>query len=421
MNTTVDNASQCNAVAIPEDSSHLQSKRSGSTNATDLLLKRDAGKDQVCTAGRVSDDGGPLASVKAEPAQAKPPAGALPSYPVISAEHFVQAGSAHDPHGTTLAKAVDHSFGGEPQYRHVSARRSPAPHAAHRSVHASDAVAKAVRTIVGKAQAETNSTKALRALDEGYAKAPQKVKDAILREAALDGSDLHGIFKRAVDDATAPLNATTGTTQEHAHDAMLNLQQATWRLDPELAGAVVSLAMPGFEAFHERNEKNIPGDGLFGPAGRPWLDKMIAHIATSRHGDEVTTRFIAMDVLSYDRGRAVNDVLSATKNLQDTKTQQPGHRNAAAKAELRDGSLQHKVDAAKARLDAVITAEIAGKVSLKSRPGGPTPEAIAEQAGKEIVAGYADESRELVSASVDHVLDSRRAKAEAHKTKTHSP
>ena len=442
MNAPVDNASQRNALASYRDSGELDLTRA--TKPIDQLLLRDAGKGQVCTAGRVNDDGGPLPDVTVEPSQAKSSVVAQPSHPVISAEHFVQTGRADDPHGQALANAVDHSLQGERQHRHASARRQPhatfgarapgkpaagrpatqpARQAASKSVHAGDAVAKAVHDIVKKAGAETDSKKALDALNKAYTnpKTPQKVKDAILHDAALKDSDVQEILKRAAADATKPLDATTGPTQQHTHDAALNLEQATWRLDPELAGAVVSVAMPAFEAFYEDNEKNLPGDGLFGPAGRECLDKVIAHIAGSRHSDDVTTRFITMGVLSYDRDRAVNDVLSAIKILQDTKTQQTSHRNAAAKAQLRDGSLQHKVDAAKARLDAVITAEIAGKVSLKSRPDGSTPEEIAKQAGKEIVAGYADESQELVSAAVGHARESRRAKAETHATQTPSP
>jgi len=75
---------------------------------------------------------------------------------------------------------------------------------------------------------------------------------------------------------------------------MLCLQQATRRLDARLATAVVGLAMPGHEAFYERNEGILPGGGLFGPAGADLLRDVVGCTGGTPEGDDVAARFRAM-------------------------------------------------------------------------------------------------------------------------------
>ena len=54
------------------------------------------------------------------------------------------------------------------------------------------------------------------------------------------------------------------------------------------------MAMPGHEAFYERNEGILPGGGLFGPAGAGLLRDVIECIAGTPEGDDVAARLMAM-------------------------------------------------------------------------------------------------------------------------------
>ena len=167
----------------------------------------------------------------------------------------------------------------------------PGRHAAW-SVHAIDEAAAEVRAIVAKHLTPTDSTKALQALNHVYAGAPRNVQDAIVHNP-----DALLILECAAGEANAPLTKKVAgpvLPRERAHAAMLCLQQATRRLDARLAAAVVGLAMPGHEAFYQRNEGILPGGGLFGPAGADLLRDVVDCIAGTPEGDDVAARFMAM-------------------------------------------------------------------------------------------------------------------------------
>jgi hypothetical protein len=160
------------------------------------------------------------------------------------------------------------------------------------SVHAIDEAAEEVRAIVAKHLTPTDSTKALQALNHVYVGAPQNVQDAIVRN-----SDALLILECAAGEANTPLTKKVAgpvLPQERTHAAMLCLQQATRRLDARLAAAVVGLAMPGHEAFYERNEGIMPGDELFGPAGADLLRDVVDCIAGTPEGDDVAARLMAL-------------------------------------------------------------------------------------------------------------------------------
>jgi hypothetical protein len=160
------------------------------------------------------------------------------------------------------------------------------------SVHAIDEAAEEVRAIVAKHLTPTDSTKALQALNHVYAGAPRNVQDAIVHNP-----DALLILECAAGEANAPLTKKVAgpvLPRERAHAAMLCLQQATRRLDARLAAAVVGLAMPGHEAFYQRNEGILPGGGLFGPAGADLLRDVVDCIAGTPEGDDVAARFMAM-------------------------------------------------------------------------------------------------------------------------------
>jgi hypothetical protein len=165
------------------------------------------------------------------------------------------------------------------------------------SVHAIDEAAEEMRAIVAKHLAPTDSTKALQALNHVYLGAPQNVKDAILHNP-----DALLIMECAAGEANTPLTKKVAgpvLPQERARAAVLCLQQATRRLDARLAAAVVGLAMPGHEAFHQRIGNILPGGELFGPAGVDLLRDMVDCIAGTPEGDDVAARFKAMRAL-YD-------------------------------------------------------------------------------------------------------------------------
>jgi hypothetical protein len=160
------------------------------------------------------------------------------------------------------------------------------------SVHAIDEAAEEVRAIVAKHLTPTDSMKALQALNHVYAGAPRNVQDAIVHNP-----DALLILECAAGEANAPLTKKVAgpvLPRERAHAAMLCLQQATRRLDARLAAAVVGLAMPGHEAFYQRNEGILPGGGLFGPAGADLLRDVVDCIAGTPEGDDVAARFTAM-------------------------------------------------------------------------------------------------------------------------------
>jgi hypothetical protein len=429
MTTPADNASNRSAMGY-RDSAGFGLNGSGTGNAIDLIaLKPDAGKDVVGT-GRLNDHRGPLRNVPVEPVAARSPAAPPPSHPIIPAAHFVEAGGVHDPRGISAAN-VKH--GSAPQHGHVSARRNPLHQAPSRpssgthtpgahakpsagkpvrqavpqSVHAIDEAAKKLRAIAEKYPAD--STKALQAVNDVYAGAPKAPPD--IRDAILHNPDALRISERAAKEANAPLTEKTELPQQQAHAAVLNLQQATRRLDANLAGVVVALAVPGYEAFYESNENHIPGDGLFGPIGGTLLREVTSHIAGTRQDDDVTTRFIAIGGLNYDLDKAAGEVKSARDKL-DHAHLQTMHGAPAAGNDV----LQQKLNAATARLNAVVAAEIAISVSMGTRVGIDTDAAKAAraaQAGQRIVAGYADDhqTQNLVEAAVKQVLYARDAKA----------
>ena len=160
------------------------------------------------------------------------------------------------------------------------------------SVYATDEAAEEVRAIVAKHLTPTDSTKALQALNHVYAGAPQNVKDAIVHNP-----DALLILECAAGEANAPLTKTVAgpvLPQERTHAAMLCLQQATRRLDARLAAAVVGLAVPGHEAFYQRNESILPGGRLFGPAGADLLRDVVDCIAGTPEGDDVAARLMAL-------------------------------------------------------------------------------------------------------------------------------
>jgi hypothetical protein len=190
------------------------------------------------------------------------------------------------------------------------------------SVHAIDEAAEEVRAIVAKHLTPTDSTKALQALNHVYAGAPQNVKDAIVHNP-----DALLILECAAGEANAPLTKKVAgpvLPQERTHAAILCLQQATRRLDARLAAAVVGLAMPGHEAFHERNEGILPGGGLFGPAGADLLRDVVDCIAGTPEGDDVAARFKAMGAL-YD---------SADKDVDEGQSRQRSKLNVAVAVEM---------------------------------------------------------------------------------------
>src|SRR3954454_3757793 len=89
------------SAATASHSDDLRAKQPGSPDLLDLIkVKPDAGKDLMCTAGRVSDDGGPLPDVAVEMSSAT--SSVAPQRPAISSEYFVQAGGTDDPHGKAL-------------------------------------------------------------------------------------------------------------------------------------------------------------------------------------------------------------------------------------------------------------------------------------------------------------------------------
>jgi hypothetical protein len=181
------------------------------------------------------------------------------------------------------------------------------------SVHAIDEAAEEVRAIVAKHLTPTDSTKALQALNHVYVGAPQNVKDAIVHNP-----DALLILECAAGEANAPLTKTVAgpvLPQERTHAAMLCLQQATRRLDARLAAAVVGLAMPGHEAFYERNEGILPAGGLFGPAGADLLRDVVDCIAGTPEGDDVAARLMAMGGATAKLNAAA--AVEASRELRD--------------------------------------------------------------------------------------------------------
>jgi peptidoglycan hydrolase-like protein with peptidoglycan-binding domain len=157
-----------------------------------------------------------------------------------------------------------------------------------------------VQGIVANAQAQKDPLAALRALNDGYAKAPQNVKDELLRDP--------GALK-IIDGA----NAWANQPLQHAEDEMMpqgqtaaalrRLDQATQGLDKNLAGLVVDRALPGYEKFRADNADHLPGGSPFGPTGTGELVNLSGRIAGTRSGDDAVSRFAAMDGWNTDSVR----------------------------------------------------------------------------------------------------------------------
>jgi hypothetical protein len=240
----------------------------------------------------------------------------------------------------------------------------PIRQAAWQSAHAIDEAAEEVRAIVATYLTPTDSTKALQALNHVYVGAPQNVKDAIVHNP-----DALLILECAAEEANAPLTkriASPVLPQERTHAAILCLQQATRRLDARLASAMVGLAMPGHEAFCERNAGMLPGDGLFGPAAADLLRDVIDRIAGTPEGDDAAARFMTMGALYDGVDKDVDEGRSIQRSLDDTNAR-------TAQARLSDGSLQ--VKGATAKLKLAFAAEIATRVSMTTKVGVDTGDA----------------------------------------------
>jgi LysM repeat protein len=158
-----------------------------------------------------------------------------------------------------------------------------------------------VRAIVGSAQTQTDPAKALQALNQGYASAPQNVKDALLRDP-----DAQKLINDAAAWANQPLtqprdNATM--PQAQTAQAIQRLDQITQGLDKNLAGAVVDAALPGYEKFRLDNQNVLPGGSPFGSQGMTTLMNLSGRIAGTTQGDDAVSRFAAMDAWNGDSVR----------------------------------------------------------------------------------------------------------------------
>jgi hypothetical protein len=244
----------------------------------------------------------------------------------------------------------------------------PVRQAAWQRVPAIDEAAEEVRAIVETHLTPTDSTKALQVLNHVYVGAPQNIKDAIVRNP-----DALLILECAAGEANAPLTrkiAGPVLPQERVHAAILCLQQATRRLDARLAAAVVGLAIPGHEAFYERNAGILPGGGLFGPAGADLLRDVIERIAGTPEGDDAASRFMAMGALYYGVAKDVDEGQPTQRSLDDTNARTAqGAPNAQAR--LSDGSLHQKVKRATAKLNVAVAAEMAVRIAASDATSSP--------------------------------------------------
>jgi peptidoglycan hydrolase-like protein with peptidoglycan-binding domain len=157
-----------------------------------------------------------------------------------------------------------------------------------------------VQGIVANAQAQKDPLAALRALNDGYAKAPQNVKDELLRDPGalkiIDAADAWANQPlQHADDEMMPQGQTAA--------ALRRLDQATQGLDKTLAGLVVDRAVPGYEKFRADNGDHLPGGSPFGPLGTGELVNLSGRIAGTRSGDDAVSRFAAMDGWNTDAVR----------------------------------------------------------------------------------------------------------------------
>jgi peptidoglycan hydrolase-like protein with peptidoglycan-binding domain len=157
-----------------------------------------------------------------------------------------------------------------------------------------------VQGIVANAQAQKDPLAALRALNDGYAKAPQNVKDELLRDPGalkiIDAADAWANQPlQHADDEMMPQGQTAA--------ALRRLDQATQGLDKTLAGLVVDRAVPGYEKFRADNGDHLPGGSPFGPLGTGELVNLSGRIAGTRSGDDAVSRFAGMDGWNTDAVR----------------------------------------------------------------------------------------------------------------------
>ncbi len=153
------------------------------------------------------------------------------------------------------------------------------------------------RGIVANAQAQKDPLAALRALNDGYAKAPQNVKDELQRDpGALKIIDAAGVW------ANQPLQHADNEMmpQGQTAAALRRLDEATQGLDKNLAGLVVDRAAPGYEKFRADNADYLPGGSPFGPVGTGELVKLSGRIAGTPTGDKAIARFADMDGWNTD-------------------------------------------------------------------------------------------------------------------------
>jgi LysM repeat protein len=157
-----------------------------------------------------------------------------------------------------------------------------------------------VDAIVAPAKAETDPLKAVQVLNQGFAKAPPEVRDAVLASP-----DVQALITKAADWADQPLVAKPDNAagpQAPALQTMQRLDQLTQGLDRDLAARVVGQALPGFEKYAKNYEQNY-GSQPVGPTGVATMMKVLDRVAGTPAGDADIDRFAALGIWNEDSVR----------------------------------------------------------------------------------------------------------------------
>jgi LysM repeat protein len=169
--------------------------------------------------------------------------------------------------------------------------------AALQAVQAKAQINRQVQAIVANGQRQTTPLAGLGAINDGYAKAPDDVKNALLHDpGALK------IIDTAVAWANQPLQHADGgiTPQGQTAAALQRLDETTHGLDKTLAGIVVDRAVAGYEKFHAGKANGLSGDS---PYATSLLVTLSGRISGTRQGDDAVSRLTALGQWNTDAVR----------------------------------------------------------------------------------------------------------------------
>lgn len=238
--------------------------------------------------------------------------------------------------------------------------------------------------------------------------------------ATADESGSSGAAAKAFGEKLADQGANAGAT--HAHDnAAPNTHGAQKTASSKASAACSTVAKPGDtywglaqkyhttpKAIERLNPKTKPRHIQIGQTIN--LPKSVCQAKSANSSDSAKPAPAPETKPLSPAAQKVDDAVHNIENAQsslDALKAQAAQGNKAVRADLKDGSAQEAVDAAKTKLNAAVADEIAANA------GAGASDAAAAKAGQDIAARYANnpDASKAVNEAVSQALTGRQVQA----------